>query len=94
MTASRPRTDEVWAIRPCIYQGVRRERGERFSLAGLPTDARLIEERYLQPVRATHSRYDCARCGKAFVGGENYAIHLARAHRMRPTIVRDEAQRP
>lgn len=84
----------VWAIRPCIYDGIRRERGERFRLAGVPTDARLIEEQYVQAVRAKHSRYDCRRCDKAFVGGENYAIHLRRTHGLAANAARAEVEAP
>lgn len=82
----------MWAIRPCIYQGVRRERGERFRLAGLPTDARLIEEQYVQRIRRKHSRYDCGRCDKAFVGGENFAIHLMGAHGLSLDAARAEVE--
>ena len=80
---------DVWAIRPCIYGGRRRERGERFRLAGLPTDARLFEEPYVQRLLPKHKLYPCNRCGKALVGGENFAVHLTDAH----GLGRDEARR-
>lgn len=73
---------EAWAIRPCLYGGKRLERGERFRLAGLVTDGRLIEAHYVQLVQARHSRYACSRCARTFVGGENYALHLTTMHQL------------
>ena len=73
---------EAWAIRPCLYGGRRLERGERFRLAGVATDERLIEAHYVQLVQARHSRYVCEQCTRAFVGGENYALHLKKTHQL------------
>ncbi|MEE9278067.1 MAG: hypothetical protein V3V06_06610 [Dehalococcoidia bacterium] len=79
---------DVWAIRPVIYQGIRRERGECFPLAGLPSDQRLIDTHYIQRLRPGHSRYDCDRCEKTFVSGENFAIHLTGVHGLAPEQAR------
>lgn len=83
---------EVWAIQPCLYGGKRRERGERFLLAGLPTDRRLLEELYVQRIQPRHRRYDCGRCGKRFVGGENFSVHLVHSHGLPREAARREAE--
>lgn len=77
---SAERDENAWAIRPVIYQGRRLERGERFAATGDVMDRRLAEEHYIQLLQSTHSRYACTRCERAFVGGENYAIHLGGVH--------------
>ena len=77
---SAERSENAWAIRPAIYQGRSLERGERFAAAGDAMDRRLVEERYIQLLQPKHSRYACTRCERAFVGGENYAIHLGGVH--------------
>lgn len=82
MSESIDRGAEAWAIRPCLYGGKRLERGERFRLAGLATDGRLIEAHYVQLVQAKHSRYECSKCDRVFVGGENYALHLTNTHQL------------
>ena len=89
--AAAPDRDEVWAVQPCLYNGQPRERGERFSLAGLPTDVRLIAAHYIQRVQPKHSRYACPACAKVFVGGENFAGHLVAQHRIPAVQARAQA---
>ena len=86
-----PEEADVWAVQPCLYAGHRLERGERLRLAGISTDARLIDEHYLQRLRPRHSCYVCERCTKAFVGGENFALHLVNAHTLTPDAAREIA---
>ena len=73
-------SDRAWAIRPCLYAGRRLERVEIFTLAGLPTDERLIAERYVQRLLPKHHLYHCDHCDRDFVGGENFQIHRRTAH--------------
>ena len=72
--------DRVWAIRPCLYGGRRLERGELFTLAGLPTDERLIAEHYVQRLLPKHQLYHCDPCNRDFVAGENFDLHRRTAH--------------
>ncbi|MCH9016623.1 MAG: hypothetical protein IIB89_02505 [Chloroflexi bacterium] len=91
--AAAPGRDEVWAVQPCLYNGQQRERGERFSLANLPTDTRLMDTHYIQRVQPKHSRYACQACAKVFVGGENFAGHLVAQHRIPAADARAQANR-
>lgn len=75
-----PDGNEVWAVQTCLYNGQQRERGERLSLANLPTDARLIHAHCIQRVQPKHSRYACQDCARVFVGSENFAGHLVAHH--------------
>lgn len=72
--------NRAWAIRPCFYRGRRLERGELFTLVGLPTDERLIAERYVQRLLPKHHLYHCDLCNRDFVGGENFDLHRRAAH--------------
>ena len=71
---------DAWAIRPCLYDGRPRERGECLRLAGIPTDQRLIDEHYLQRLQPKHQLYTCVECGKGFVASENFNLHEKSAH--------------
>ncbi len=78
--AGRPPDAWAWAIRPCLYGGRRRERGETIRLSGQPTDQRLLDELYLQHLMPKNTRYACDTCDKVFVGGENFRLHVQGAH--------------